>query len=127
MLLFPDTFTNYYEPDIGLAAVRLLHAAGCSVALVRCQLATGRMHQIRVHLTANGWPLIGDPKYGEPRWELARVGRTRDALQAFDRQALHAWKVSLAHPFTGHSIEVTAPIPADMCQLLDVCGLPVPH
>ena len=102
-------------------------AAGCPVVLVRCQLATGRMHQIRVHLTANGWPLIGDPKYGEPRWELARAGRVRDALHAFERQALHAWKLSFAHPFTGDSIDVTAPIPADMCQLLDVCGLPLPQ
>ena len=101
-------------------------AAGCPVALVRCQLATGRMHQIRVHLTASGWPLIGDPKYGEPRWELARTGHVRDTLQAFERQALHAWKVSFAHPFTGDSIEVTAPVPGDMCQLLDVCGLPLP-
>ena len=118
--------------DDGLVSLtrfeRLAHAdaAGCPVALVRCQLATGRMHQIRVHMTANGWPLIGDPKYGEPRWELAQPGRVRDALQAFERQALHAWKVSFAHPFTGDRIEVTAPVPGDMCQLLDVCGLPLP-
>lgn len=69
-------------------------AAGCPVALVRCQLATGRMHQIRVHLTASGWPLIGDPKYGEDRSEMATSGEVRDALHAFKRQALHAWKVS---------------------------------
>ena len=102
-------------------------AAGCPVALVRCRLATGRMHQIRVHLTASGWPLIGDPKYGEARWELARAGGVRDALHAFNRQALHAWKLSFAHPFTGDGIEVTAPVPADMSQLLDVCGLPLPQ
>ncbi|MEQ1908272.1 MAG: RluA family pseudouridine synthase [Vicinamibacterales bacterium] len=118
--------------DDGLTSLtrfeRLAHAdaEGCAVALVRCQLATGRMHQIRVHLTASGWPLIGDPKYGEPRWETARAGRVRDALQAFDRQALHAWRVSFSHPFTGDNIEVTAPVPADMGLLLEVCELPLP-
>ena len=118
--------------DDGLASLtrfeRLAQAdaAGCPVALVRCQLATGRMHQIRVHMKASGWPLIGDPKYGEPRWQRAQPGPVRDALETFDRQALHAWKVSFAHPSTGDRIEVTAPVPADLCQLLEACGLPMP-
>ena len=118
--------------DDGLASltrfVRLAQAdaAGCPVALVRCEIATGRMHQIRVHMATSGWPIVGDQKYGEPRWELAQHSPVRDALQAFERQALHAWKVSFAHPFTGDLVEVTAPVPADMCQLMDACRLQLP-
>ena len=116
----------------GLASLtrveRLDHAvaSGCPVVLARCQLATGRMHQIRVHMAARGWPLIGDPKYGEPRWAAAQVGHTREVLEAFPRQALHAWTVSFAHPSTGGRVEVTAPVPDDMRELIDACGLRQP-
>ncbi len=50
--------------------VRLARAPAPRVglSLLRCRLATGRTHQIRVHLAARGWPLVGDPMYGEPRW-----------------------------------------------------------
>jgi 23S rRNA pseudouridine1911/1915/1917 synthase len=99
---------------------------GCPLVLVRCELATGRMHQIRVHMAASGRPLVGDPKYGEPRWTTAPSGRCRDALEAFARQALHSWKVSFAHPNTGARVEVRAAVPADMRELLQICGLRLP-
>lgn len=98
-------------------------ASGCAVALLRCQLVTGRMHQLRVHLTASGWPLIGDPKYGEPRWQQASDESVRAALRGFPRQALHAWQLSFTHPFTQARIQVEAPVPDDMRALLDACGL----
>jgi len=95
----------------------------CPVALVRCHLVTGRMHQVRVHMAARGWPLVGDPKYGEPRWETADAGPRRQALANFPRQALHAWRVSFVHPFTRARVDVEAPVPEDLRALLGACGL----
>lgn len=99
---------------------------GCPMVLAGCRLATGRMHQIRVHMAARGWPLIGDPKYGEPRWMDLPASPAREALAAFPRQALHAWKVSFAHPSTGERIDVTAPVPDDMRELMALCQLALP-
>ena len=96
---------------------------GCTVALMQCQLVTGRMHQVRVHMAASGWPLVGDPKYGEPRWQSADEGTRREALCGFPRQALHAWRLSFAHPFTRKRVDVEAPLPDDMRQLIAACGL----
>jgi 23S rRNA pseudouridine1911/1915/1917 synthase len=93
------------------------------LALLRCRLMTGRTHQIRAHLAARGWPLIGDPVYGEPRWSQIVDPRLADALRAFPRQALHAWRLSFVHPVTRARLEVRAPLPADMCALLVTSGL----
>lgn len=118
--------------DDGMASVthvvRLTQSSNgsCPLALVRCRLATGRMHQIRVHMAARGWPLVGDPKYGEPRWRDEQDATVRAELEQFSRQALHAWRVSFAHPSTGARLEVEAPVPSDMRTLLDVCGLRLP-
>lgn len=75
-------------------------------SLVRCELVTGRTHQIRVHLAARGWPILGDRVYGAPDARIAR-------------QALHAWRVSLSHPATRQPLEFEAPIPADMRQFCE--------
>ncbi len=75
--------------------------------LVRCQLETGRTHQIRVHLMSLGHPLVGDPVYGANR-----------KTPAFPRQALHAQKLALTHPATGRRRSWNAPIPADIKELL---------
>ena len=76
------------------------------IALLRCRLVTGRMHQIRVHLAAKGWPIEGDAVYGKKSDRIAR-------------QALHAWRLAFVHPHTGDEVEVTADIPADMQRLID--------
>jgi 23S rRNA pseudouridine1911/1915/1917 synthase len=76
-----------------------------SVSLVRCELITGRTHQIRVHLAARGWPILGDASYGVPSTAIAR-------------QALHAWRVRLPHPITRAPIDLEAPIPPDMRSLI---------
>jgi 23S rRNA pseudouridine1911/1915/1917 synthase len=88
---------------------------GVAVSLVRCRLVTGRMHQIRVHLSHKGWPLVGDPVYGSP------AGRS-----LFPRQALHAWRVSLTHPITRERLDIEAPVPDDLAELLARASLAVP-
>src|SRR5262245_2801486 len=75
-------------------------AAAAGLALLRCRLVTGRRHQIRVHLAARGWPIVGDAEYGEPRWSEVRDSALAAALRTFPRQALHAWRVAFDHPVT---------------------------
>ncbi len=91
-------------------------------SLVRCRLITGRTHQIRVHLAARGWPIVGDAVYGRTR--KGGVPAPLDELAyAFPRQALHAWRVSLRHPSTSAALEIVAPLPEDMRQLANALCL----
>jgi len=92
---------------------RVLRALGLRAALVECRLATGRTHQIRVHLTSIGHPLIGDQTYGRGRGAgLPEVAR------AFPRQALHANVIGFNHPLSGEYLEFSSPLPADMTELI---------
>jgi 23S rRNA pseudouridine1911/1915/1917 synthase len=93
------------------------------LALVRCSLATGRMHQIRVHLSARGWPIVGDRVYGEPRWSQVVDTALATALRAFPRQALHAWRLAVTHPFTRERLFLEAPLPRDFAELLAAANL----
>ena len=96
------------------------------VSLLRCRLLTGRTHQIRVHLASSGWPIVGDPVYGAPRWKGVRNARVAMALREFPRQALHAWRVKVRHPATGEWLEAEAPLPDDMRALASTLGLSPP-
>ena len=98
-------------------------APRAGLSLLRCRLITGRRHQIRVHLAARGWPIVGDPVYGEPRWSAIEDPLLASALRAFPRQALHAWRLAIAHPITGEPLRVEAPIPVDIAQLIACAGL----
>jgi 23S rRNA pseudouridine1911/1915/1917 synthase len=101
-------------------------APKAGLALLNCTLVTGRTHQIRVHLAASGWPIVGDPVYGEPRW-AAVADPIRRELETFPRQALHCWRVTFAHPATSAAVEIAAAIPDDMARLLLVTGLSLPR
>jgi 23S rRNA pseudouridine1911/1915/1917 synthase len=98
-------------------------APRAGLSLLRCRLASGRTHQIRVHLAARGWPLVGDPAYGEPRWSQVSDPTLAAVLLAFPRQALHAWRVALTHPVTHDRLLLEAPVPTDLEDLLTVSGL----
>ena len=98
-------------------------APRAGLSLLRCRLATGRTHQIRVHLATHGWPLVGDPAYGEPRWSQIADPGLAAMLRAFPRQALHAWRVRMIHPLTGVPLDIEAPVPDDLKELLRVSGL----
>ena len=92
-------------------------------ALVRCEPATGRMHQLRVHLAARGWPIAGDAVYGHDAGTPAGEAPEPPACA---RQALHAWRVSFAHPVTRVPLTIVAPLPGDMQALLSRCGIDTP-
>src|SRR3954471_15039022 len=92
-------------------------APRAGLALLRCRLVTGRMHQIRVHLAARGWPIVGDPKYGKPA-AAEGVAAAATVLREFPRQALHAWRVAFRHPITGEGCSISASPPDDFERLL---------
>jgi 23S rRNA pseudouridine1911/1915/1917 synthase len=100
-----------------------VRAPRVGLTLLRCRLITGRTHQIRAHLAARGWPIVGDPVYGEPRWTRIGDPQLAEALRAFPRQALHAWRLGFAHPVTRARLNVEAPLPVDLQGLLDDADL----
>ncbi len=87
--------------------------------LLRVRLETGRTHQIRVHLAHVGLPLVGDPVYGGRRRLVAgEVAALNTLLHGFQRQALHAQRLTLAHPRGARELAFEAPLPADFATLL---------
>lgn len=82
---------------------------GNPVSLMEVDIKTGRTHQIRVHLSSIGIPVLGDQVYGG----------SRTNIEGADRQMLHAWRISLPHPATGERMTFEAPIPEDMNTLIN--------
>lgn len=90
--------------------------------LVECRLETGRTHQIRVHLTAIGHPLLGDPVYGLGfRTKAMRLSASAGAaVQGLGRQALHAARLGFEHPITGETMAFSSPLPPDLADVVAV-------
>ena len=101
-------------------------------ALLSVTIDTGRTHQIRVHLSSIGHPLLGDLLYGGTPKEPAdtvhvsqnsmRPGYTGQGLPVLYRTALHAWKVEFDQPFTGERVMLCAPLPEDMTRITEMTG-----
>jgi 23S rRNA pseudouridine1911/1915/1917 synthase len=117
-------------PGVGLeAATRMTvverrQRAGRRYALIRCDLETGRQHQIRVHLRSVGCPVLGDKLYGPDSELHARFsdGVLTDedlSLLEMSRHALHAARLNFRHPISGDRLEAVAPLPKDMRGFLD--------
>ena len=108
-----EAITHYHVEEV-------LDPAGL-VALVRCELETGRTHQIRVHMSHRGHPLLGDAVYGSAfKTKASRLDEeARAALQALGRQALHACVLGFAHPRTGEELYFESPLPPEMTALMD--------
>ena len=95
-----------------LTHYRVLEEFGVA-SLVECKLATGRTHQIRVHMAHIKHPVVGDPAYGS-----GRSGKLAEALRDFPRQALHAIGLKFIHPRTGKLKKFSSKLPKDMKKLL---------
>jgi 23S rRNA pseudouridine1911/1915/1917 synthase len=91
-------------------------------ALVECRLATGRTHQIRVHMEAIGHPVLGDPVYAPKAGRLTPP--LAAASTALGRQALHAIELAFAHPVTGAPLRFHSPLPPDIQAALDALRVP---
>jgi 23S rRNA pseudouridine1911/1915/1917 synthase len=103
-----------------LTRYRVLRAVGPAASLVECRLATGRTHQIRVHMASIGHPVIGDQTYG--RTTAARLARLspagRAAVESMKRQALHAYLLGFRHPRTGVPLRWETEMPTDIHNLI---------
>lgn len=89
---------------------------------IRCNLETGRTHQIRVHMTHLGFPLVGDPAYR--KGGVPRLSEPLEAqIQDLGRQALHAYQLTLEHPGNSKTVSWQAELPQDMAQLLSALRL----
>lgn len=88
--------------------------------LVKCNLATGRTHQIRVHMAHIGYPLVGDPVYTRPKLSRTKSlpESRQNAIRKFPRQALHAQSLGFVHPITDKPLNFEAEFPRDMERLL---------
>lgn len=94
-------------PSVTHVKVLERYPKGKGYTMVELLLETGRTHQIRVHMSHMGYPLVGDYLYGgENPWLL-------------DRQALHAYRLSFRHPVTGEQLNLEAPLPKDMQEVLE--------
>ena len=88
---------------------------------IKAVLETGRTHQIRVHMSSVGHPLIADPMYGgKLHFPKGAEEPLKEALKQFKRQALHAKKLTFTHPTQGEAMSFKAPIPKDMQDLLQI-------
>lgn len=99
--------------------IRHITALNTNYCLLDVELETGRTHQIRVHLSHIGHPIVGDGVYGSKRQLRAGLSEAqRQAVLNFSRQALHAYQLGFIHPQTQQPVEVTAPLPDDIQALI---------
>jgi 23S rRNA pseudouridine1911/1915/1917 synthase len=108
---FPDSVSRIGSPVGGRSAVThvaIRERLGALATLLECRLETGRTHQIRLHATGLGHPVVGDAKYGVPF-------RAAPA----PRMALHATTLGFAHPRTGAPLSFASPLPADLVEWID--------
>ena len=90
-----------------------------AISLLDCRLATGRTHQIRVHLTASGHPLVGDPVYGRARARRRALPPPAEAaIGQFGRQALDAYLLGFLHPRTSQALKFEKKLPHDFSDLI---------
>jgi 23S rRNA pseudouridine955/2504/2580 synthase len=86
-------------------------------SLLEVTIKTGRTHQIRVHLASEGYPILGDDKYGD--FELNKSLARASAQPGLKRMFLHAWRLQLHHPATGELLQLLADLPPELTQFSD--------
>jgi 23S rRNA pseudouridine1911/1915/1917 synthase len=94
-----------------LTRYRVLKRLNDVASLVECQLATGRTHQVRVHLASIGHPIIGDPVYGAGKTRLRRAPAKFREAAAINTQALHAYLLGFRHPRSQKMIQFKSKLP----------------
>ena len=89
-------------------------------SLIECTLETGRTHQVRVHLSSIGHPLIGDPLYGQGfKSKLRKLPEPLRGKLVLDRQALHAARLAFVHPVTGTLLKFNSQLPEDLREIVE--------
>ena len=98
-------------PSVTLVKVR---AASKDYSLLEVTIKTGRTHQIRVHLASEGYPILGDDKYGD--FELNKLLAHASAALGLKRMFLHAWRLQFNHPASGERLELLADLPPELAR-----------
>jgi 23S rRNA pseudouridine955/2504/2580 synthase len=111
------------DPD-GMPAVTLVKVreAFADFSLLEVTIKTGRTHQIRVHLASEGFPILGDDKYGD--FELNKALARTKAAPGLKRMFLHAWRLQFNHPGTSERLELLAELPLELSQFLPLAQAP---
>jgi len=99
------------QPSVTLVKVR---QASTEYSLLEVTIKTGRTHQIRVHLASEGYPIVGDDKYGD--FDLNKALARVNASPSLKRMFLHAWRLQFDHPASGERLELLADLPPDLLQ-----------
>jgi len=100
-------------PSVTLVKVRVATPA---YSLLEVTIKTGRTHQIRVHLASEGFPILGDDKYGD--FELNKALTRADAQPGLKRMFLHAWRLQFNHPATHERLQLLADLPPELNQFV---------
>ncbi|MDR3371153.1 RluA family pseudouridine synthase [Rhodoferax sp.] len=113
------------DPD-GMSSVTLVKVreSGEHYSLLEVTIKTGRTHQIRVHLASEGYPILGDDKYGD--FELNKSLARASARPGLKRMFLHAWRLQLHHPATGELLQLLADLPPELAQFSAAALAPYP-
>jgi 23S rRNA pseudouridine1911/1915/1917 synthase len=106
------------RPKSAVTEARKIEALPLSTFL-SVRITTGRTHQIRVHLSEAGFPVVGDPDYGRARRHSQGGAEAFSILRGLTRPALHAARLAFRHPRTGEELHFEAPIAADILEVLD--------
>lgn len=122
----PQDRLRYKSMEGGREAVThwSVRGRGDRISLVECRLETGRTHQIRVHLSEAGHPIVGDRTYG--RRDCTPTATLRPMVEALTHPLLHAWHLGFTHPVTGEVMAFSTPPPADFQALCAAAGLKIP-
>ncbi len=104
-----------------LTRYRVIQPLNTFAALVECRLATGRTHQIRVHMSSIGNPVIADPLYGkgDHRWLKKAGEEVKQAVKNLQGQALHAYLIGFKHPISGKTLRFEGVIPCEINELIE--------
>ena len=108
-------------PSVTLVKVR---AASKDYSLLEVTIKTGRTHQIRVHLASEGYPILGDDKYGD--FELNKALAHASAAPSLKRMFLHAWRLQLNHPASGERLELLADLAPELARFASATLPPTP-
>lgn len=114
---------NSFNGKIAITSYKVLATSLTGLSLIELKLETGRTHQIRVHLSEKGHPLVGDTAYGgDKKMKIYKSKQFKEIVTKMNRFALHASELGFEHPLTKKELFFKAPWPSDLEDLIEFCS-----